>query len=621
MKRLLSVISAVVLLLSAVVFAKAENAEVNDETYYSKMLERAEAVVNYEWTPSQRIYTWNENEYNGKLYFEAGETVRGVPYTLFSWELGFDGLLSLEQYKEKAPLNYSASAYCTSVPADRIGPAYGTCCATFVSEVFSGNFMNGLNPLYDGVGGIERSEFSTCYKNVKVSSLQPGDALSNEAGTHIVWVAEVTDEYVKLYEATPPVSTVTILDRNSHIDSSGYLVYGGKRYSIVSKSNQIVRDDLAVGFSIDTSVPQPVKAYSLSSDKTPVYDSVDGNVKTNKIYSTDECFIDAVFDNGWCHVNYPLDAGGLDSGYVKTSVFFSSGSETKTVTPKRSVGVYSRSDLSENAGYSPALKECECTGETDSAYQIIYPLSTGGYRLGWVSKDELSKEIEYHPINSMCPFKSYPITSDKFVCYNADLVTSPGKIYTTDYCTIEEIYSDGWCRVSCPWSDGTTKTVYTDISNFVSDPDGELQTYNSDKYINLYKYSSLTEQFLRIYPGDKCKVVYSSDTAVQIFMPMSGKDYNVLGWASADDIKLDTPNITYGDVTGDGVVNGKDVVRLRKYLLTYDETTGVSDTEIFPGADVNGDGAVNGKDLVRLRKYLLYFDEATGLSSITLGPG
>ena len=46
MKRLLSVISAVVLLLSAVVFAKAENAEVNDETYYSKMLERAEAVVN-----------------------------------------------------------------------------------------------------------------------------------------------------------------------------------------------------------------------------------------------------------------------------------------------------------------------------------------------------------------------------------------------------------------------------------------------------------------------------------------------------------------------------------------------------------------------------------------------
>ena len=78
--------------------------------------------------------------------------------------------------------------------------------------------------------------------------------------------------------------------------------------------------------------------------------------------------------------------------------------------------------------------------------------------------------------------------------------------------------------------------------------------------------------------------------------------------------------VIYGDVTGDGVINGKDLVRLRKYLLTLDETTGKADVEISLGADTTGDGVINGKDLVRLRKYLLNYDESTGTSPIILGP-
>ncbi|MBQ9414950.1 MAG: hypothetical protein IJU16_07490, partial [Clostridia bacterium] len=88
-----------------------------------EMRARAEAIVNYEWTPTQRIDVWNENPYNGKMYFEAGETVKGMPYTLFAWELNVDSLLSLEQYKTKT--NYSTTAYCTSVGDNRTGPVYG----------------------------------------------------------------------------------------------------------------------------------------------------------------------------------------------------------------------------------------------------------------------------------------------------------------------------------------------------------------------------------------------------------------------------------------------------------------------------------------------------------------
>ncbi len=74
-----------------------------------------------------------------------------------------------------------------------------------------------------------------------------------------------------------------------------------------------------------------------------------------------------------------------------------------------------------------------------------------------------------------------------------------------------------------------------------------------------------------------------------------------------------------GDVNGDGVVDGRDLVRLRKYLANYDESTGKSNTEIFAGAEVTGDGKVDGRDLIRLRKYLANYDEDTGTSTVTLG--
>mgnify|MGYP002420787887 FL=1 len=79
-------------------------------------------------------------------------------------------------------------------------------------------------------------------------------------------------------------------------------------------------------------------------------------------------------------------------------------------------------------------------------------------------------------------------------------------------------------------------------------------------------------------------------------------------------------NIVYGDVNGDGKVNGRDAVKLSKYLAAYDESTGESSVTVSPGADVNGDGKINGRDLVKLRKYLANYDESTGESTIVLGP-
>ena len=53
-----------------------------------------------------------------------------------------------------------------------------------------------------------------------------------------------------------------------------------------------------------------------------------------------------------------------------------------------------------------------------------------------------------------------------------------------------------------------------------------------------------------------------------------------------------------GDATGDGVVDGRDLIRLAKFL-------GGHDVDVDPaGASVNGDDIVDGRDLIRLAKYL-----------------
>ena len=83
---------------------------------------------------------------------------------------------------------------------------------------------------------------------------------------------------------------------------------------------------------------------------------------------------------------------------------------------------------------------------------------------------------------------------------------------------------------------------------------------------------------------------------------------------------IEVIDFVYGDATGDGVIDGFDVIRLKKYLANYDYDTETSTVEIGFGADANGDGKVDGFDVIRLKKYLADYDYETGDSSVVLGP-
>ena len=59
--------------------------------------------------------------------------------------------------------------------------------------------------------------------------------------------------------------------------------------------------------------------------------------------------------------------------------------------------------------------------------------------------------------------------------------------------------------------------------------------------------------------------------------------------------------IVYGDLTGDGLVNSADLLRLRQYLLATKDLTGA----YKEAADLTSDGQINSADLLKLRQYLL----------------
>ncbi len=78
--------------------------------------------------------------------------------------------------------------------------------------------------------------------------------------------------------------------------------------------------------------------------------------------------------------------------------------------------------------------------------------------------------------------------------------------------------------------------------------------------------------------------------------------------------------ICYGDANGDGDINARDIVRMKRYFAEIDPQTGNSTAALEKGADTNGDGSITALDLIRLKKYLAGYNKETQSSTVPLGP-
>lgn len=286
------------------------------------------------------------------------------------------------------------------------------------------------------------------------------------------------------------------------------------------------------GYLVGTSIVYPCSTAHLTSETG------------GEIWSTDECTITEVYTNGACKVTYPTSSG-TKTAYTSLSNFV--GNTSASLTPQvasHKVDTYIRASSDSTVyGYAGEGDTVYKLGTSGNMTQIFYPLAVGGYKIAWAITSELASTVEDIRFDPYCPIKGYPCATANFEVQESDYTTYAGKIFTSDYCTINAVYSDGWCQVTYPATDGN-KTAYTPLSNFVYDTSFVHEKYTATQKTTVYKTKSLgTDPGWYFEGGDVFYVVSTYGDVSQILYPIDeqyGGGYK-LGWIST----LSLPQTTY----------------------------------------------------------------------------
>ncbi|MBQ9679941.1 MAG: lysozyme [Ruminococcus sp.] len=132
------------------------------------------------------------------------------------------------------------------------------------------------------------------------------------------------------------------------------------------------------------------------------------------------------------------------------------------------------------------------------------------------------------------PITAYPAAnSGKITVYNNSLTAysqSTRFIAWDDKCTINAIYTNGYCNVTYP-SGNSTHTEFVKTSDFI--PNGVTPySWHSNENKNTFIRSDLNSLFGSISSSDYCTIVGKNGNTIQIIYPLDAGGFK-LGWVDA----------------------------------------------------------------------------------------
>lgn len=140
----------------------------------------------------------------------------------------------------------------------------------------------------------------------------------------------------------------------------------------------------------------PIQCYALTADKIYTQCAV-GNSGTAYGYidgANDLCTIQQIYDNGWCKVHYPVGTL-VKTGFCLVSEFVDTDHLVdfyKAMTDETAT-VYTTKEGTTKLGSVWNTDIFTVVAEDEDMVQIIFPLDTGGYKMGWIAKSEIAQTI------------------------------------------------------------------------------------------------------------------------------------------------------------------------------------------------------------------------------------
>ena len=137
----------------------------------------------------------------------------------------------------------------------------------------------------------------------------------------------------------------------------------------------------------------PIRVYPISKGKIIMYEELNQPFSTISYIngSKDECIIRAFYDNGWVKVSYPVK-NGIKTAYCYLSDFIDPlhAVELYIAYVSKKTTTYRRSDLYESFGWV-WVDQFFVVAEQGIACQIIYPVDSGGCKMGWIRKSQVKR--------------------------------------------------------------------------------------------------------------------------------------------------------------------------------------------------------------------------------------
>ena len=514
---------------------------------------------------------------------------------------------------------------CRSYCTDRCGKFWvngvycGGQCKGYANMIGYKLFGSAPNP-GDGAGnGWEKITSISDYK------FRAGDYVRCYNGNHSAFVTKVTSDTVFYTECNWSGPCMVKWNRNKTLSAfkswTTYVChYKGNELTGTGTPYNIPDTDpnpnpsTSVTLTKDTRYPTPITCYpSVTSGKIIVYSDTDLSAyPVNKRYIAynDECTITAVYTNGYCRVRYPSGSKTAEA-LAKNTSFFNGGITPYAWTATAEIKSYVRSDMGTQYGSVSKNDACTVVSKSGNNVQVIYPIS-GGYKLGWINPSSSSVPTPTPtptPTPSVTltqdgryptPITAYPLaTSGKITVYANDFSAYPigtRNISYNDKCTINAVYTNGYCSVTYPTS-GNPANALAKTSSFIVGNAGPGTWTASQKYTSFVR-SDLGTQFGSVSSGDVCTIVGQNGNNKQLIYPLSSGGYK-LGWINSAEavpapVPIPDPVVTPATpVTSDdhglngavdAVEGGSDYVHVRGWAFDLDDM----EHEIFVHVYIGG---------------------------------